>query len=198
MKNINIKIYINDDIITEKSKTEKEMKKYDDIKTNQSKYSHKIKFEKSDSFSSKEEIKTIKKKLFIKKRKRGRRTKFYNIDKIQEASNIEENIDFYNINEFSKNKKIKDDQDEWKKSKISNNYPINIDSAFNKIKLNIINKKEIYPIIIMIYLFVIFIIATFFLITYNQKKVETSFNKLSAFLDENIFFNMTKMTVAVL
>ena len=50
----------------------------------------------------------------------------------------------------------------------------------------------------MIYLFVIFIIATFFLITYNQKKVETSFNKLSAFLDENIFFNMTKMTVAVL
>ena len=192
------KIYINDDIITEKSKTEKEMKKYDDIKTNQSKYSHKIKFEKSDSFSSKEEIKTIKKKLFIKKRKRGRRTKFYNIDKIQEASNIEENIDFYNINEFSKNKKIKDDQDEWKKSKISNNYPINIDSAFNKIKLNIINKKEIYPIIIMIYLFVIFIIATFFLITYNQKKVETSFNKLSAFLDENIFFNMTKMTVAVL
>jgi hypothetical protein len=74
----------------------------------------------------------------------------------------------------------------------------NIYSRFNKIKLDIINKKHIFPIRIMIYLCFIFIISTIVFMIYNQISLEISFNNLSAFLDENLFFNMTKMTIAVL
>jgi len=50
----------------------------------------------------------------------------------------------------------------------------------------------------MIYLCIIFGIITILFLFLHEKIIENSFQKLSTFLDENIFFNMTKMTVAVL
>jgi hypothetical protein len=68
----------------------------------------------------------------------------------------------------------------------------------NKLKLELINKKEIILIKIMKYLCILFvIIINAFMIIHEQKK-ENSFLYLSTFLDENIFFNMSKISVAVL
>ena len=50
----------------------------------------------------------------------------------------------------------------------------------------------------MIYLCFAFSISTIILMIKYQKSLEKSFSSLSTFLDENIFFNMTKMTIAVL
>ena len=74
----------------------------------------------------------------------------------------------------------------------------NIEVIFNKIKCNIINKKETFPIKIMYYLCLIFAFTTIIFLFIHEKIIENSFQNLSTFLDENIFFNMTKMGVAVL
>ena len=74
----------------------------------------------------------------------------------------------------------------------------NIDLKFNNIKNNIINKKENFPIKIMFYLCIIFGLSTIFFLLFHENLVENSFQKLSNFLDQNIFFNMTKMGVAII
>ena len=45
---------------------------------------------------------------------------------------------------------------------------------------------------------ILFLIATILFLIIREKYTENSFQHLSTFLDENIFFNMTKMGVAVL
>ena len=71
-------------------------------------------------------------------------------------------------------------------------------NEFNKIKNNILGKKEFYSLTILKYicfLFGIFIIILMFF-DFFQKKV--AFNNLSKFLEENLIFNETKIIIAVL
>ena len=106
-------------------------------------------------------------------------------------------------------KELRSDQENNDSEKISivikNNYKIsnslqshNFHFKFSNIKLGIINKKETFPIKIMFYLGFIFIVITISFIIRHERVIENSFEKLSTFLDENIFFNMTKMGVSVL
>ena len=188
------KIYINDDIITA-NKNAQIIKQGDDIGTKRSKNTD---LENSESSSKKSDIKNkkIRKKII---------DKAFNINENKdEISNIEEINEVINKKEITK--KIENDNNEEKmnNNKSNNNLsPFDIQSSnsyrrLNKIKSDIIYKKEIFPIRIMKYLCFIFGILTIIFMLYNQKSLENAFNYLSLFLDENIFFNMTKMTVAVL
>ena len=71
------------------------------------------------------------------------------------------------------------------------------DSRFNKLKLEIINKKQIFPIKIMHYLCILLVCATVILIIYNQTLIRDYFQKIAIFSQENLLFNMTKITIGV-
>ena len=72
------------------------------------------------------------------------------------------------------------------------------DSRFNKLKLEIINKKQILPIKIMHFLCIIFAVVTIILILYNQSLIRNYFERISLFSQENLLFNMTKITIGVM
>ena len=72
------------------------------------------------------------------------------------------------------------------------------DSRFNKLKLEIINKKQIFPIKIMHYLCLVFACITIILIIYNQSLIKEYFENIALFSQENLLFNMTKITIGVL
>ena len=72
------------------------------------------------------------------------------------------------------------------------------DSRFNKLKLEIINKKQIFPIKIMHYLCFIFACITIILIIYNQTLIKNYFKNIASFSQENLLFNMTKITIGVM
>ena len=71
-------------------------------------------------------------------------------------------------------------------------------NAFNKLKNDIINKRESYPIKLMFLLCFIFVIMTVILMVIDLLEQKSSFNKLSKFLEDNLFFNNTKVISAVL
>ena len=72
------------------------------------------------------------------------------------------------------------------------------DSRFNKLKLEIINKKQIFPIKIMHYLCFFFACITIILIIYNQSLIKDYFKNIAIFSQENLMFNMTKITIGVM
>ena len=184
------RIYINDDIITGNENNQILKKRF---KKTESKITKHLSIISENSISK--QNKRIKKK--INEKTLGNN----NIINDNEISNIEEINSIINKDNYKQNEKINNEE----KGKINNKYlnskdfqTSNIYSKFNKIKLDIINKKNIYPIRIMIYLCFAFSISTIILMIKYQKSLEKSFSSLSTFLDENIFFNMTKMTIAVL
>ena len=71
-------------------------------------------------------------------------------------------------------------------------------NAFNKLKNDIINKRETYSIKLMIFLCYLFMILTLVLMILYLLQQRTSFNQLSKFLEDNLFFNNTKVLSAVL
>ena len=73
-----------------------------------------------------------------------------------------------------------------------------VDSRFNKLKLEIINKKQVFPIKIMHYLCFFFACITIILIIYNQTLINNYFKNIASFSQENLLFNMTKITIGVL
>ena len=70
--------------------------------------------------------------------------------------------------------------------------------GFNKIKNDVINKKQILPIKIMKYLCLVFGILTISFMIFDLMQQIESYNKLSSFLKDNLFFNKTKIVVASL
>jgi len=72
------------------------------------------------------------------------------------------------------------------------------DNGFNKLKIEIINKKEPFPIRTMKYLCFFFYVFTITFMVYNDKLTKDDLTNLSKFLECNIFFNMTKMNVATI
>ena len=162
----------------------------------QSKFNSNIKYESGISNESNDNMKF--KSLINNKRIKIER-KFDNIKDITNNNNInsmEENDNFYEEDDNQEN--IENKNNNVFTSSFNSQSNNNIDSRFNKLKLNIINKKEIFPIKIMIFLCFVFGISTILLTFYDGKSINNSFLKLSTFLDQNIFFNMTKMGVAVL
>ena len=71
-------------------------------------------------------------------------------------------------------------------------------SGFNKIKNDIINKKEIFPLKIMKFLCFLFGILTITFMIFDLFQLIESYNKLSSFLVDNLFFNKTKISVAAI
>ena len=193
------KIYITDDIIASKPII------LDNKENENENESHKPKksvynFENS---TSREIKKPIKKKIIKNK-------KIAIINKLEEKTTNRENTHFNekSNNNIEKNKekygKKEDNIENEENENISkyifrtfNSVSSNIDIKFNKVKTRIINKKETFPIKVMFHLCIIFGFTTIFFLIFHQKSVENSFEKLSNFLDKNIFFNMTKMGVAV-
>ena len=143
--------------------------------------------------------KSISRDAKVKKEKQIRINKRH----LTQAKNTR-NITIITQNMSRELEQIKENQDNEKKSTPNQNKTAfffqsgNLHFQFNNIKLGILNKKETKPIIFMFYLSIIFVITTISFIIYHEKLIENSFEKLSTFLDENIFFNMTKMGVAVL
>ena len=100
--------------------------------------------------------------------------------KIKEESNN-------NINNNEKKSKSSIDS-----IKLYNSQP---DNGFNKTKNDIIKKKEIFPIKIMKYLYYIFDLIVIILMVCELFLQKQEFFELSEFLEQNLFFNQTKITV---
>ena len=199
------KIYIKDDIIKGNENIKDLKSKRDEFENKESIDINILNFESSNSKNSKQKIiKRINKKINKKKIRIKNQTKdSKNTDKNDnnEITNNEENNSIHNNEEEDKNnlnnkEKINDSIKNFISS--SESIPINLDIKFNKLKLDIINKKKIFPIQIMIYLCFVFIISSIIFLIVNFKFKKETFQDVSNFLDENIFFNLTKMSVAVL
>ena len=128
-----------------------------------------------------------------------------NNEEVKENKIIDENnIDKINNGLKSDEVKIKEESNNninnnEKKSKSSVNsmklYNSQPDNGFNKTKNDIINKKEIVPITIMKNLYYIFDVIIIFLMIYELFHQKQEFSELSEFLEQNLFFNQTKITV---
>ena len=69
---------------------------------------------------------------------------------------------------------------------------------FNKIKYQILDKKEIYPLIIMKKLYYISITLIIILIILDLLLQKSEFNKLAIFSEQNLFFNQTKIILGII
>ena len=123
--------------------------------------------------------------------------------KIIDETNIN-NIN--NINNEVKSDEMKNKEDSnnninnlEKKSRLSINsikiYNTQPNNGFNKTKNDIIKKREISPIKIMKYLYYIFDVIVIILMVYELFLQKQEFFDLSEFLEQNLFFNQTKITV---
>ena len=70
--------------------------------------------------------------------------------------------------------------------------------GYNKVKNNIINHKETFPLKIMKYLCYIFPVVTILLMIFDVSQQIESFRKLSQYLSHNLFFDDIKINVGVL
>ena len=125
---------------------------------------------------------------------------------LNEKNNIDElNIEFENR---ENSESIKNQMENNEKEEKNKNKKISIISAslsqseaesdFNKIKLQVINKKDLYYLTIMKYSGSLFAIITIVCFIYNNIFINQYFNDMSLFLESNLIFNMTKMSVAVI
>ena len=133
------------------------------------------------------------------------------INKTNKSNNIEKSTLTKNSNNSQENKKPsemkKESNEDNDKNNILNqinsissyNSQTNISmSGFNKIKKDVINKKEILPIKIMKYLCFVFGVLTISFMIFDLMQQIESYNKLTSFLRDNLFFNKTKIIVASL
>ena len=72
-----------------------------------------------------------------------------------------------------------------------------LDSAsFNKLKNGILDKKEIQSVRIMKYSSLLFVVLTIILIILDSNTIESNFEDLRDYLQQNLFFNHSKITVS--
>ena len=151
---------------------------------------------------SKESKKTIRVMTCDKKSLTGKTNKSNNIENITLTKNSNNNKDNRKQTEVKKESNEDNDKNNalnQLNSISSNNSQANISmSGFNKIKNEVINKKEILPIKIMKYLCLIFGILTISFMIFDLMQQIKSYNRLSSFLKDNLFFNKTKIVVASL
>ena len=97
-------------------------------------------------------------------------------------------------------KEIKDNDGENNMDKNNNS---NFQGKFanygiDKLKINIVNRRDSIQIKMMKYLCLFFWISSLFFFIYDEVISKNKFQKLSNFLLQNIHFNVTKMNVAVI
>ena len=200
------RIYINDDIITSNEGRLKQRINNEESnisKNNNSKYIFR-----TSKISSQinKDFKDFKKKTHIKKSKKKKKSDIYDtnfnnvLNNFEDINNNGNAEDIKESNEYNDNNEIRKLE---KFNKINNratslDSSSNIDNRFNKLRLEIMNRKEIVPIKIMKYLCILYVVVINILMIIHEKTTENSFSTLSTFLDENIFFNMSKISVAVL
>ena len=93
------------------------------------------------------------------------------------------------------NKEKNNNQIESLSSNESRPYNINL---FNKLKNYIINQKNIYPLKVIFFLGFIFTAISIIFMIYEFSRNKSSFKQLNTFLNDNIFFNNTKIISASL
>ena len=103
-----------------------------------------------------------------------------------------------NENEIDKNEKqiINNDNinfEKTNKSNFSSNSSID-NSSFNKLKFEILNKKQPLFIIYMKIILYVFNIASIILIVIDCQKTNEEFSGVDKFLNENLFFNFSKIS----
>ena len=118
-----------------------------------------------------------------------------------EKNNIESLKDNENDIENEKNegKEIKDNDGENNidKNNNSNSQEKFANCGIDKLKMNIVNRRDLIQIKMMKFLCLFFWISTLFFFIYDEQLSKNQFHKLSTFLLQNIHFNLTKMNVAV-
>ena len=80
----------------------------------------------------------------------------------------------------------------------SNNKTRFVSKEYNKIKIDIINNKETFPLKMMKYLCYIFAVVTIFLMIMEFLQQKSAFNRLSYLLSQDLYFNEAKINIAVL
>ena len=208
------RVYINDDIIPgEKSQqlTNIEMKKHMNYEQGSKKVIKKLmgklhNFAKFAQHKNLEEINEIEENLYNNK---SNKNDSDNSQPTNEEQNQEQSLQ--NLDDDPEMKETNQNQEKLKNNQndkiiLNNNFeksPFEYqthsgDSRFNKLKLEIICKKQILPIKIMHYLCFIFAAITIVLIFYNQSLIKKYFEDIALFSRENLLFNVTKITIGVL
>ena len=125
---------------------------------------------------------------------------------IENNNNEDDNLENNNvINNEESNKNIENEVEEGIKNnkniniKISSNSKSNYaNNGFDKLKSDIINRKESFPIKIMIILCLIYIVSTISFMIFSEYLTKIHFINLSNFLEKNLHFNITKMNIAII
>ena len=194
------RIYINNDILTDNEYiTEIQNNNNADIKSGISR------MQKESKIKLKLKMNERKSKLELNKDESNLSKNSNNINNLnninedlmnKEQNNLEnEKKDEPNDNLNNENKKEKNQISII--NKISSNNSQSND-GFNKLKNDIINKKEAYPIKIMKSLCFIFIIFAILFYTLDFYQTKSCFLNLDTFLKDNLFFNSTKIILASL
>ena len=184
------RVYIIDDIITGNERERVINKENNENKMTKN---NNIEYKSSISKISNTKTKRIRKKIKIEKQLEAKNE---DLNEKEEIDNIEQNNEIEDNDESNRFNENKEKQKNNKKI-ISNFQSNNIESSLNKIKLDIINKKAIFPIKLIKFLSLIFLIVTCFFIIYNEILVDKYFVYISKFFEYNINFNITKINVGV-
>ena len=185
------RVYINNNIMSGNEYNSSLLKNNEISEDNE----NKLKF--GSSIKSKENEKNIKIESIIKKNSLKNENGISN--NIEDINNKSINIS-HNQKKLNENEEyIKENNKEEKTKLFQINYKSNIYMiAVNKIKNNIINKKEIFPIIVMRIFFLLFSIIIILFMFFDYEKRKKSFKRLSIFLENNLYFNQTKIDISVL
>ena len=143
------------------------------------------------------------------KKERGIKIKNYDEEKIiynkeeenkEKQNNLMNNINIKNNIYHLHNKENVNNNNEEEQEPISHNSLLtksSIDSAsFNKLKSRILDKNETFHITYLRFLSIFFLVISIILVYLNNKAIKTTFNDLLYFLEENYFFNYTKIVVS--
>jgi len=186
------RLYIDKDIITEDENNRDLPVKYEEGKNDKLNDFNNSKIGKSYSKFSIGDDKNTKrnnKKIIINNNNFEKN----NIESLKENENDVEK-------EINEGKEIKDDDGE--KNLDKNNKPNSqeklVNCGIDKLKMNIVNRRDSIQIKMMKYLCLFFWISTLFFFIYDEQLSKNKFHKLSTFLLQNIHFNLTKMNVAVI
>ena len=139
-----------------------------------------IKLKKYDENINKKDSKT-----FVKEQDKKKENKLNNMNNTNNTNNTNNQ----NLNNDDNNNKLQEPQ----KSFVTKS---SIDSvSFNKLKSRILEKNESFHIIYLRLLSIIFLLISIVLIYFNTLSIKNKFQDLLEFINENYFFNHTKIII---
>ena len=189
------RLYIINDIITVNQHNRALISKINDLE------SKRLKGSKIDNTASKiskesKNNKTRKKiKIFINNYNNNVQEKNLIQDNNNDLDKSEKN-DYYK--EESGNNSKNEENEEEKKKKIFGTTNAKLDFiGFDRLKMQLVNKRDSFPIKSMKILCLISGVSTIGFMIYSNFYISNSFKNLASFLEQNLFFNITKMNIAV-